>query len=49
MTQDDVPEPDPRGPRHASAPTAHHGSNVGSGIKPVLTPTSASNTLLIPS
>ncbi|GJZ89295.1 putative RNA-directed DNA polymerase, eukaryota, reverse transcriptase zinc-binding domain protein, partial [Tanacetum coccineum] len=50
MTQDDMPEPHPRGPEtpDASAPTAHHGSNVGSGIIHVLTPTSASNTLLIP-
>ncbi|GJQ99121.1 hypothetical protein Tco_0522106 [Tanacetum coccineum] len=50
MTQDDLPELDPRAPEtpDASAPTAHHGLIVGSGIKQVLTPTSVSNTLLIP-
>ncbi|PWA86240.1 hypothetical protein CTI12_AA141460 [Artemisia annua] len=50
VTQDDLPEPDPRGSEtpDASAPTTHHGSTTGSGIRPVLTPASASNALLIP-
>nr|GEY89441.1 hypothetical protein [Tanacetum cinerariifolium] len=50
MTQDDLPKSEPRAPEtpDASAPTAHHGLIVALGIKQVLTPTSASNTLLIP-
>ncbi|KAI3760106.1 hypothetical protein L1987_50496 [Smallanthus sonchifolius] len=49
MSPDGLPEPDPHVSNpvipDASAPTAHHGPQVGSGIRPVLTPASASNRL----
>nr|XP_043638382.1 non-specific lipid transfer protein GPI-anchored 16-like [Erigeron canadensis] len=50
MTQDDLPGPDTHEEQEvprASAPIARQGSTIGSGIRPVLTPASASNPLLI--